>query len=60
MLLELLGTPTGRLVKYDPKTKKNTVLLNGLHFANGVQLSKNEDFVLVADMMQSRIMRLLV
>jgi len=56
-LIEFLGEPSGRLLKYDPKTKQTTVLLKGLHFANGVQLSKNEDFVLVAETCQSRIMR---
>ncbi|TXK72237.1 SMP-30/gluconolactonase/LRE family protein [Paenibacillus sp. N3.4] len=41
--------PHGRLLKYDPKTKQTTVLLEGLYFANGVVLSADEDFVLVAE-----------
>ncbi len=41
--------PHGRLLKYDPKTKQTTVLLEGLYFANGVALSADEDFVLVAE-----------
>lgn len=41
--------PHGRLLKYDPMTKKTTVLLEGLYFANGVALSADEDFVLVAE-----------
>ena len=44
-------------MKYDPKTKQTTVLLKGLHFANGVQLSKNEDFVIVAETCQSKVVR---
>jgi len=44
-------------LKYDPTTKKTTVLLKGLHFANGVQLSQNEDFVIVAESCQSRLVR---
>ncbi|NOU71154.1 SMP-30/gluconolactonase/LRE family protein [Paenibacillus sp. LMG 31458] len=41
--------PHGRLLKYDPKTKQTTILLEGLYFANGVALSVDEDFVLVAE-----------
>ncbi|MBE0340036.1 SMP-30/gluconolactonase/LRE family protein [Paenibacillus sp. 28ISP30-2] len=41
--------PHGRLLKYDPATKQTTVLLEGLYFANGVALSADEDFVLVAE-----------
>ncbi|XP_074279638.1 protein STRICTOSIDINE SYNTHASE-LIKE 10-like [Silene latifolia] len=48
---------TGRLLKYDPKTKDVTVLLDGLAFANGVALSENKDFVLVAETTASQIKR---
>jgi sugar lactone lactonase YvrE len=41
--------PHGRLLKYDPATKQTTVLLEGLYFANGIALSSEEDFVLVAE-----------
>ncbi|MEC0230179.1 SMP-30/gluconolactonase/LRE family protein [Paenibacillus alba] len=41
--------PHGRLLKYDPMTKQTTVLLEGLYFANGVALSSEEDYVLVAE-----------
>lgn len=41
--------PHGRLLKYDPQTKQTTVLLKDLYFANGVALSADEDFVLVAE-----------
>lgn len=41
--------PHGRLLKYDPMTKQTTVLLEGLYFANGVALSADEDYVLVAE-----------
>ncbi|MCG6166993.1 SMP-30/gluconolactonase/LRE family protein [Leptospira sanjuanensis] len=49
--------PRGRLLKYDPHTKKTTVLLKELYFANGVALSKNEDFVLVNETYRYRIRR---
>lgn len=41
--------PHGRLLKYDPMTKQTTVLLEGLYFANGVALSADGDYVLVAE-----------
>lgn len=41
--------PHGRLLKYDPLTRETTVLLRDLYFANGVALSAEEDFVLVAE-----------
>jgi len=34
------------------------VLLSNLHFANGVQLSRYDDFVLVAETTRARIMKL--
>jgi sugar lactone lactonase YvrE len=47
-LLDMLeARPHGRLMRYDPATGKVTLLIGGLKFANGVALSKNEDFVLV-------------
>ncbi|KAH9623870.1 hypothetical protein KSS87_001260 [Heliosperma pusillum] len=49
---------TGRLLKYDPRTQVVTVLLDSLVFANGVALSQNKDFVLVAETTASRIKRL--
>lgn len=44
-------------MKYDPKSRKVTVLLNGIAFANGVALSKNKSFVIVAETGRSRILR---
>ncbi|XP_021944562.1 adipocyte plasma membrane-associated protein [Folsomia candida] len=52
---EAFGEPTGRLIKFDPKTKKTEVLINRLHFANGVQLSRKEDFVVVCESVRSRV-----
>lgn len=49
--------PYGRFMVYDPATKKTTVLLRDLYFANGVALSKNEDFVLVNETWRYRILR---
>lgn len=51
------GTSDGRLLEYDTLTKEVKVLLDGLRFANGVQLSPTEDFVLVAETTMARIRR---
>ncbi|XP_027351879.1 protein STRICTOSIDINE SYNTHASE-LIKE 10 [Abrus precatorius] len=58
MLVLLSGDKTGRLMKYDKLTKKVTVLLRNLAFANGVALSKDGSFVLVAETTSFRILRL--
>ncbi|XP_038903439.1 protein STRICTOSIDINE SYNTHASE-LIKE 2-like isoform X2 [Benincasa hispida] len=53
----LSGDNTGRLMKYDPKTKQLTLLLGNLSFPNGVSLSKNRDFLLLAETTKCRILR---
>lgn len=57
MLDALEGRAWGRLLRYDPFTKKTDVLLDGLYFANGVALSPNEDFVLVNETYRFRVTR---
>lgn len=54
----LSGDKTGRLMKYDKSSKGVTILLRGLAFANGVALSKDRSFVLVAETTTCRIIRL--
>ncbi|XP_059316150.1 protein STRICTOSIDINE SYNTHASE-LIKE 10-like [Lycium ferocissimum] len=51
------GDKTGRLMKYDKSTKQVTAVLRGLSFANGVALSKDRSFVLVAETSACRILR---
>jgi sugar lactone lactonase YvrE len=58
MLVLLSGDKTGRLMKYDKSTKEVKVLLNGLAFPNGVALSKDGSFLLVAETSTRRILRL--
>ncbi|XP_015582983.1 protein STRICTOSIDINE SYNTHASE-LIKE 10 isoform X2 [Ricinus communis] len=48
---------TGRLLKYDKSSKEVTILLEGLSFANGVALSKDRSFVLVAETSTCQISR---
>ncbi|MEM7106465.1 MAG: SMP-30/gluconolactonase/LRE family protein [Bacteroidota bacterium] len=49
--------PYGRLLVYDPSTKSTEVLLEDLYFANGIAVSKNNDFVLVNETGRYRITR---
>jgi sugar lactone lactonase YvrE len=57
-LYDLLeARPHGRLLRYDHSTGQTEVLLDGLYFANGVALSKNEDFVLINETYRYRITR---
>jgi len=45
----LEAKPHGRLLKYDPSTKRTSVVLSDLAFANGVALSPDEDFLVVCE-----------
>ncbi|KAF8364577.1 hypothetical protein HHK36_017859 [Tetracentron sinense] len=54
----LTGDKTGRLMKYDKSSKEVTVLMRGIAFANGVAMSKDHSFVLVAETTTGRIRRL--
>ncbi|ERN09486.1 protein STRICTOSIDINE SYNTHASE-LIKE 13 [Amborella trichopoda] len=55
ILLE--GEDTGRLLRYDPLTKMTSVVLRGLSFANGVQISKDQTYLLFTETTNCRIMR---
>ncbi|XP_018415049.1 PREDICTED: adipocyte plasma membrane-associated protein [Nanorana parkeri] len=55
--LVMEGTDDGRLLEYDTVTKEVKVLMGGLRFANGIQLSPAEDFVLVAETTMARVRR---
>lgn len=49
---------TGRLMKYDPKKKEEIqVLADSLSFPNGLALSKNGSFLLIAETTTCRILR---
>lgn len=55
VLLE--GEATGRLLRYDPPTKTTHVVLEGLAFPNGVQLSKDQSFLLFTETTNCRTMK---
>ncbi|KAJ9687913.1 hypothetical protein PVL29_013909 [Vitis rotundifolia] len=47
--LDLLeAKPHGQLLKYDPLLNETSILLDNLAFANGVALSQDEDFLVMA------------
>lgn len=57
-LYDLLESrPHGRFLAYDPATGQTRVLLGNLYFANGVALSRQEDFVLINETYRYRITR---
>ncbi|GMI84325.1 STRICTOSIDINE SYNTHASE-LIKE 4, strictosidine synthase-like 4 [Hibiscus trionum] len=53
----LEAKPYGQLLKYDPSTEETSILLDGLYFANGVALSKDEDFLLVCESWRFRCLK---
>ncbi|GMY32565.1 protein STRICTOSIDINE SYNTHASE-LIKE 13-like [Fagus crenata] len=55
ILLE--GEATGRLLRYDPPTKTTHVVLEGLAFPNGVQLSRDQTFLLFTETTNCRLMK---
>jgi sugar lactone lactonase YvrE len=50
--------PNGRLLSYDPRTHQTRTLLRGIHFANGVAMSPDQNSVLVAETGMYRVLRL--
>uniref|UniRef100_A0A803N5G0 Strictosidine synthase conserved region domain-containing protein n=1 Tax=Chenopodium quinoa TaxID=63459 RepID=A0A803N5G0_CHEQI len=53
----LSGDKTGRFIKYNIASKEVTVLLRDIAFANGVSLSKDRSFVLIAETGTCKILR---
>ena len=49
--------PNGRLLAFDPKSGKARTLLKGIYFANGVAVSPDQSFVLVAETGMYRVLR---
>lgn len=45
----LEGRPHGRLLSYDPSTKQTKTLLSNLHFANGVAVSPDQNYVIFCE-----------
>ncbi len=49
-LLDLMEHgPYGRVLKYDPRSRKTTTVIDGRSFANGVALAADDSYLLVAE-----------
>ncbi|OMO91784.1 Six-bladed beta-propeller, TolB-like protein [Corchorus olitorius] len=56
--LDLLeAKPHGQLLKYDPSMEETSIVLDGLYFANGVALSKDEDYLVVCETFRFRCLK---
>jgi len=49
--------PNGRLLMYDPATRKTDLLLDSLYFANGIALAHDQSYVLVNETGKYRVRR---
>ncbi|MBN2433797.1 MAG: strictosidine synthase family protein [Spirochaetes bacterium] len=49
--------PNGRFFSFDPVTRETRLLLDNLYFANGIAVSKKNDFVLIVEMTKYRILK---
>jgi sugar lactone lactonase YvrE len=58
MLDALEGRPNGRVLHFDPRTGRTTVVLRDLYFASGIALAADDSFLLVAESMRYNIQRL--
>ncbi|XVF48875.1 hypothetical protein PTKIN_Ptkin03bG0223300 [Pterospermum kingtungense] len=53
----LEAKPHGQLLKYDPSKEETSIVLDGLCFANGVALSKEEDYLVVCESWRFRCLK---
>ncbi|CAM9180390.1 unnamed protein product, partial [Ectocarpus fasciculatus] len=58
LLTWLSGDVSGRVLRYDYESKRTTVLLDNLFYANGVALSADESFLLVVETVGLRVLKL--
>jgi len=54
------GRPLGRLLSYDPHSRKVDVIRDKLFFPNGITMSHDGSAVLVSEMMSYRILRIII
>lgn len=47
----------GQIIRFDPATGTGTVIIDGLNFANGVAISDDQDFLLIAETGSYRILK---
>nr|GEZ81094.1 protein strictosidine synthase-like 5-like [Tanacetum cinerariifolium] len=51
------GRPYGRLMSYDPSTRQTKMIARDLYYANGVEMSPDQDFVIFCETPMMRCMR---
>jgi sugar lactone lactonase YvrE len=51
------GPRRGRILEYNPANDEVRVLVDGIHFANGISVSQDEQFVLVSETFQARTLK---
>ncbi|OWF53760.1 adipocyte plasma membrane-associated protein-like [Mizuhopecten yessoensis] len=55
--LVLEADRTGRLLEHDPKTNTTARIASVISFANGIQLSQKEDFLMICETTKARILK---
>ncbi|KAK4786100.1 hypothetical protein SAY86_002789 [Trapa natans] len=58
VLAIMQGDASGRVMKYDPRTGNVSEVLTGLSFPNGIALSKDNSFLVVAEMGLAQLTRI--
>lgn len=58
VMMWVQGRASGRLLSYNPATRKTHVVAQDIWFANGVTLSKDESFAAVVETNVQRIHRI--
>lgn len=53
----LRGIRTGRVLEYDPESDQVRVLVEGMHFANGIGVNKDETFLVFAETFGPRVLK---
>lgn len=53
----LEARPNGRLFVYNPATQETSLVMDQLYFANGIALSADQDFLVVAETSRYRLIR---
>lgn len=56
-LFTVMANPSGRLIHYDRKKNVAITLIDELAFANGLLLSPEEDFIVVAETTRARVLK---
>jgi len=51
------GKPTGYLLQYDPVSKTTRVLADGIFFANGISMQKDEEYIIVSESLGTNVLK---